>query len=443
MEVKERKLENASMELAITVPVEDVTKQFDIEYNKIQKKAKIDGFRVGKAPIEVVKKKFKDNAVSGVAEELIKSSYFEAVKQTGIRPVDYPKVDFEEIEEGQPFNYKAIVDLYPEIELGNYKGISVEELRVKITDKDIDKEIESICEKNAKITPRDKGAVAQKGDQVTIKVKQLTDENRDSEEGFSQMQLIAGKNSNSYDFDNHVIGMAVDEKKEVSLSYPKDYQIESLAGETLPYLVCVTEINERIIPAADDEFAKDLGEYENLQQLKDKTRDDIENYVSNRVRGEAKSEILKKIIESSTYQIPKSMIEKEKESIFARLKQRFNLNIDDQAMFAALMGMSPEDFDKKLLDEAEQSIKTTITLSEIGVVESIEVSDDKYKEHLQKIADQYQKSLEEISEIFEKNGMKQNVFSELLFDMVLDYIYENAKIKKGSSLSMEEFMNRQ
>ncbi|MDA3900974.1 MAG: trigger factor [Spirochaetes bacterium] len=443
MEVKERKLENASMELAITVPAEEVTKQFDIEYKKIQKKAKIDGFRPGKAPIEVVKKKFKDSALSGAAESLIQSTYFDAVKQADIRPIDYPKVDFETIEDGTPFSYTAIVDLYPEVELADYTGIPAEEIRVKLTDKDVDTEIDAMREKHAKITPREENAVVQKGDQVEIKVKQLTDENQDSEEGFSPMQVIAGKSNNNYDFDPHVIGMACNQPKEVSLSYPKDYRVEAIAGETLPYQIVVTAINERILPAADDEFAKDLGEFETLDELRKKTRDDMERYVTERARGEAKSEILKKIVEASSYQIPLSMIEKEKTSIFGRLKQRFNINLDDQSMFAALMGMSPEDFDKKLAEEAEQSIKTSVTLGEIALVEKLEVTDDKYNEQLQKIADQYQKSREEIAELFDKNGMKQNVQSELLFDLAMDFIYEKAKIKKGSTFSMKEFMERQ
>ncbi|MFW6366039.1 MAG: trigger factor [Spirochaetota bacterium] len=440
MEVTEKKLENASAMLQITVPQEEIAEQFEKQYQIIQKNAKVDGFRKGKVPMDIIRTRFKSNAEPDVIEALIRDNYLKALEKLDIRPIDHPKCDFESFDQDTPFTFTAIVDLYPEVTLGEYTSIPVEEAKVTVSDADIMREIEAIREKHATLEVREEGVV-QKGDQVTLSVSRL---NQDGEkEDPNQMNVIAGQSDKPYEFDIHVVGMEKGGVKEIDITYPKDYSTKQLAGETVPYVVVVDEISIRHLPPLDDEFAKDLGKYETLDQLKQKTRNDIEKYVEQRTRGNAKTEILQKIIDKSAYEIPNSLIQREKESIFNRMKQRFNIpSIDDPGVFAALMGMDKDGFDNKLAEEARQSIKTTLTLSEIAKKEELAVTDEEYDARLAEIASQYQKSVEEIRDLFQKNGAVDNVKSDMLFDKAMDFLYDNAKVKKGKTKSLEDFMKQ-
>jgi trigger factor len=438
LEVTEKRLENSSTSLEITVPVNIITEHFEKQYKKLQKSAKVDGFRKGKVPIEIIRKKFREAAAPDVVESVIQEQYIKALDELKIEPVDRPKVEFGNFKDDEPFTFTAIVDIFPTVTLGDYKNIPVEEDSVKISDKDIDTEIDGIRQKHATLSVKDDG-VAEVGNQVEFESEDLAsaDENPVRKES-----VIIKKDSKTHEFDSHLIGMKKNEEKEVELTYGKDYQVESLRGQKFIYKIKITEIYNRTLPALDDDFAKDLGEYETLDALKKKTREDMERYFQQRVRGEAKSRILNKIIEKANYDIPKSLINREKESIQQRMKERYNLQIDDPKIFAALFGTTPEDYDKQLEDEAQKSIKTTLTLSEVGKVEKLEVTDEEYEKHLEEVAPQYQKNPIELKKILEENGNESNVKSDLLYNKTMDFIYDNAKIKKGKTYSVEEYMKQ-
>lgn len=443
MEAKERRLENASTELTVKVPVEAIHKEYDKEFNKISKNAKIDGFRQGKAPLDLVKKKYYDTAKQNVLEQIVKDFYLKAIDELELRPVDHPKFDFEAFNDNEPFEFKAIVDLYPTVELGEYKGIEVEEDQVTVADEDVTAEIDAVREKQVELELRGDDEAAQKGDQVSIKIKKLDGTNKDSEEGFFDMDVVAGKSGSNLEFDDYVEGLKKGDSKEIELKYPDDYRIEGLRGEASSYIIKVGDINKRNFPELTDEFVKSLGEFETVAELTDNTRETLEKYTSERSRSEAKSMVLNKVIEKSNYEIPKSLMEQEKKGIIARLGQRMNMQIDDPKMLAAMMGMKEDSLNEKLDEQALQSIKTTLTLAELNEKEKFEVTEEIYDEKLKVIAEQYQQSFEDLKAAFEKSGDKEKMKSDMIFDLAMDFLYDNAKVKKGKAYSARDYLTRE
>lgn len=442
MNIKERKLQNSTVELEITVPVETINVEFENVIKNLQKTAKIDGFRAGKAPLDMVKAKYEKNANDKVLDSLIRNTYFKALEEKKFHPISQPKIDFDDFDMEKEFKYKAVFEIYPTCTLKDYKNVSVEEKQYKITDDDVNFEIEALREKQAEVSDKEEDDIIKKGDQVTIKVKRtdLKDDDKAPEQQFSSMNVIAGKSDKDHEFDKYVIGLKKGDEKSVKFKYPKDFHIEDLANEKVEYLIQIDDAKNRKLPKVDDEFAKDVSDFDTLAQLKDKTKKDLDSYAAQKVKSDVKADILKKIIEKSEYDLPLSMIESEKKSIFSRMQQRLGFQLDDRNIFAQAMGMKAEDFEQKLEDEAAQSIKTSLTLSEISNVEKLEVNDDDYKKAVEEMAERNKKSYDDMIKMINENKAESNIKSELIFDKALEFIYNNAKVKTLSAVSFKELM---
>lgn len=442
MEVKERKLENATVELEITVPVEEIAEEYNKTIKKIQKRAKVDGFRAGKAPLHLVEKKFSDKAKSEMVESVLQSSYVKALTEKNHRPISQPKIDFEDFSVEKPFKYKALFEVYPTVELKDYKNIAADEKQVEVKDEDVEFEIDSLREKHAEVSKKEDGASVENGDLVKIGYKRVDNLEDEGNGSLTEMTVVAGKSDKDHEFDKYVEGMKVDEEKTVKFKYPKDYQIEDLANKKVEYLVKIYEISKRILPEADDEFAKDLGDHDTIADMREKIGQDLNKYVTERAKSEVKSAILEKIIEKADFDIPQTMVDSEKEAIFRRLQQRMGVALEDKNIFAQAMGMTLEDFEGTLAKEAIQSIKTTLVLSEISNTEKLEVSDEEYEKSLQDMADRNKQGLDELKKLVAQNNAEQNIKSELIFDKAMDFIYDNAKIKKLSPVGVKEFLKK-
>ncbi|HEY1406223.1 MAG TPA: trigger factor, partial [Spirochaetota bacterium] len=261
MNIQERKLENSRIEITVQVPTERIAAEYENAFKKIQRSAKIAGFRPGKAPLQMVKTHFKERADQEVVESVVKDCYLEAVKEKDLHPISYPRFGFERLVEGKDFSFTASFDVPPSVELGNYKGIAVSERQCSVSDLDVMEEIEGIRENHAVISKKEDGLPVEKGDLAKIKVKRIDNispELIDATES-REITVLAGQRDDKFEFDNHVIGLNVGDTKDVTLSYPADYQYKSVAGQTHLYRIAVTEIQRRALPALDDEFAKDLG----------------------------------------------------------------------------------------------------------------------------------------------------------------------------------------
>jgi trigger factor len=440
LNITEKKLENATMELQIDVPVEKVELEYKAVFDKLKNVVKIDGFRKGKAPLGMVEARFRKEADQEVAENLLKSVFLEAVEERKLTPIAYPRYQFDAISRDRAFSFKATFEVPPTVELGKYKGLGADEQVCVITDDNVQGEIDAVRERFAKIEKKADDAQVQNGDLVKIKVRRIDDvaaSDRDKVE-YKEYQIVVGRSKDESALDKYITGMKVNEEKEVEVKYPKDYYLTDLAGQKVRYQVAVTEISSMELPELNDEFAKKVG-HETVDQFRSKTREYLEKYVAEKSRGDAKAQILKQIVEDSKYDLPETMIRSEMHRLFKRTGEKVGYSSDNVDEFASIMGIEPNAFKAKLREEAVQTIKTTLALSEIAKKEEMKVDDNKYKDIVENIARRNNKTVDEIEKIIAENGSRENIETELLLDGAMDFIYENAKIKKQKPVSFEEF----
>ncbi len=439
--ISEKKLENAVVELEIEVPVEKVQEEYKTVFNKIQRNAKIDGFRPGKAPRQMVETKYMEYAGGEVAESLARASVIEAMEKSSLAPITEPKFHYTTVNMDEAFKFKAFFEVMPTIELGTYTGIKAEEPAVNITEADIDNEITAIRERQSTTEPAGEGVAVENGHLVKFKLKRTDDVEKDQIDAveFRDYSIVVGKSKDEYTLDKHILGMKVGEQKEISQSYPESYHITDFAGKTITYLVQIAEINKVILPELTDEYAVSGG-YESVADMRTKTREQMEKYVHDRVANDVRSDVINVVLENSKFDIPESMVLNEMYSIFEKTQQRIGYRAESLEQFAMLMGLNPDEYREKLRDAALKSIKHTLILSEIAKKEALVVSEEKYKEQLGNLSKAMNKSVEEIEAIIEQNQSKNSIENDILLEMSMDFLYDKADIKKGQSATLDEFV---
>jgi len=440
--LSEKKLENAVVELEIEIPLERVEVEYKAVFHKLQKNAKIDGFRQGKVPLQIVETKYKDYAGEEVAENLVKSTFYDAVEKKELSPIVEPRIAYDSITREEPFKYKATFEVMPAIELGEYTSVDSEEKVCKISKDDVVSEIDTVRERFAKMDViDDPDAVVSKGNLVRFNLKRIDNVSKEEAEhlDFKEYSIIAGKAKDDHALDKHLFKMKKGEEKSFAIKYPKDYSIKELAGESITYLVNIIEISTVELPEFNDEFAVKSG-YENAEDMTRKTEEYLEKFVKDRITTEVKNDLINKIVEKSTFDIPESMVMNEMYSIFKKTQQRVGYNAESIEQFAMVLGIDPEEYRIKLREDSLKSIKNTLVLSEIAKKENLSASEEKYTEILNNISKQMSKTVEEIEVMIEENNSRSSIENDIVLDSAMDIIYDKAKIKKTSPVSLDEFV---
>lgn len=452
MIIKDKKLENARIELEIEVPAERVEIEYKAAFDKIKKTAKVDGFRKGKAPVELVERKYAEYADQEVIENLVKSTVYDAISEKQLTPIAEPSYEVDAITRGESYTFKAIVEVFPTIELGKYKEVAAEEKVCEVTDADIENEVTSIRERFADVQKiEDENVVVENGHMAKIKVKRLDAEEGSEEAASRDYSIVVGKAKDESALDKKILGMKIGEEKDVEVKYPKDYYIKDLSGKKVKYHVEVEELSTMTLPEVNDELAQ-KAQYASVDDMQEKIKEYIDNFVINRTRGEAKAKIIQTIVEDSTFDLPESMIRQEMGAIFQKTKERisqqYGLPVETLAEygmneFAEMMDMQAEDFEARIRGEAESSVKTTLVLSEVMKEEELTVSDEQFDEFVEKYSKSSGRSAEEVKELIEKNNSRENIEQELLLEGAMDFIYDNARVKKLKPVTLEELMREQ
>jgi len=442
--ISEKKHDNAVVELDIEIPIEVVAIEYETVFNKIQKKAKIDGFRQGKAPMHIIEKKYKDIADEEVAENLARSTFYAAIEKKEFVPIVEPRISFDTIAIDEPFKYKAVFEVMPTVELGQYTKLDTEEETCKITDNDVKKEIDVVREKYADINVLENiDTQVKNGNLARIKVKRIDniDEGEEDKVDFKEYSIIVGKSVDEYTIDKQLIGMKKDEEKKVTIKYPKDYYIKEFAGNKITYLVNLYEINSVALPDFNDEFVKKVG-FESTDDMTTKTREYLEKYVKDKILGSVRSDLINKILEKSTFDIPESMVVNEMYSLFEKTMQRVGYKTDSIEQFAAALGLDPDEYRAKLREEAIKSIKSTLVLSEIAKKEDIQSDEEKYNELIDNISKHMGKTVEEVETLIEENKTKSSLENDIILEKAMDFIYNNANIKRFPAMELDAFIKK-
>ncbi|MFZ5966632.1 MAG: trigger factor [Bacillota bacterium] len=420
------KNENNEVTLRIEVDSESFEKAVQGAYNKNKGKFNIPGFRKGKAPRKIIELQygegvFYDDAIN----DLCPKEYEKALEAHNIEPVDRPSIDIEDIGKGKNMVFTATVTVKPEVTLGDYQGIEVEKKEYNVMEEDIDKEIEQLRERNARLIAVERPV--QQGDTTIIDYAGFVGDEQ-FEGGTAEKQtLVIGSGQFIPGFEEQLVGVKIGEDVEVKVTFPEEYHAPNLAGKDAIFKVTVHEIKEKEMPVLDDEFAKDVSEFDTLEELRADLKKKAEEAAQNRAQKEFRDAVVDKVVENVQVDIPEIMVEHEIDGML----DDFNYQLQFQGLnletYLQYTNTKVEDMRKQLRDDAYNRVKTRLTLEAIMKKESVDASEEEMNTEIEKYALQYKQDVEKFKKTMRPSDyeyMKEGIKVR----KTVDFLVENAKI---------------
>ena len=428
MSCKVEKTKNANeVKLEITVEASKFDEAIKKVYFKSAKYFNIPGFRKGKAPMQIVEKYygkeiFYEDAFNEVAEVALE----EAIKENKLNVVSRPDIDVTQIEKGKDLIFTAVMQTKPEAELGKYKGIEIKKIEYNVTDEDINHELGHMQEHNSRLITIEDRPV-EKGDIATIDFEGFVD-GKAFEGGKAEgHELEIGSNTFIPGFEDQVIGMKIDEEKDINVKFPEEYFSKELAGKDATFKVKVHEIKKKELPELDDEFAKDVSEFDTLKELKADIKAKQEEQNKEKAKYETQDAVIKALCEDIKVDIPSGMIEMEVENMLKDIEQRLSYQGLKLEQYLQMMGKTAEDMKKEYEPQAIDAIKSRLALEAVVKAEKIKATDKEIEEKMKEMAKNYGK---ENDEEFMKNENVRNYIKQgIESEKAIDFLVENAKIK--------------
>ena len=428
MKCKVEKTKNANeVKLEITVEAEKFNDAIKKVYFKSAKYFNIPGFRKGKAPMNIVEKYygkeiFYEDAFNEVAGEALD----EAVKENDLYVVSRPDIDVTQIEKGKDLIFTAIMQTKPEAELGKYKGVEIKKIEYKVTDEDIEHELGHMQEHNARmITVEDRPV--ESGDIVTIDFEGFVDGKAFDGGKAEGHELEIGSNTFIPGFEDQIIGMKIDEEKDINVKFPEEYFSKELAGKDATFKVKLHEIKKKELPKLDDEFAKDVSEFETLKELKEDIKKKQQKQNDDKAKYETEDAVIKAVCENVKVDIPSGMIETEVDNMIKDIEQRLSYQGLKLEQYLQMMGKTTEEMRKEYEPQAIDSIKSRLALEAVIKAEKIEATEEEVDEKMKEMAKNYGK---ENDEEFMKNENVRNYIKDgLTSQKAIEFLVKNAKMK--------------
>ena len=407
MSLQVEKLEHNMAKLTVEVAAEDVEKALQAAYLKQRKQINIPGFRKGKVPRQMIEKMYGPEVFyDEAANNMIPDAYAKAYDESELDIVSQPKIEVVQMEKGKPFIFTAEVATKPEVTLGDYKGLKVDKVSTRVTQKEVDEEIEKERERNARTIEVTDRAVQDK-DEVTLDFEGFVDGVAFEGGKGEDYPLTIGSGSFIPGFEEQLIGAEIDKEVEVNVTFPKEYHSEELAGKDATFKCTVHTIKAKELPELDDEFASEVSECETMDAYRAEVKKNIKERKERTGKEKKENQAVDQAIENAQMDIPEAMIEfqvRQMADDFARRIQQQGLTVEQYFQFT---GMTAEKMMEEIRPQAEKSIKTRLVLEAIVKAENIEVSDERVEEELTKMAEAYQMEVEKLKEFMGENEKKQ------------------------------------
>lgn len=407
MSLQVEKLEHNMAKLTVEVAAEDVEKALQAAYLKQRKQINIPGFRKGKVPRQMIEKMYGPEVFyDEAANNMIPDAYAKAYDESELDIVSQPKIEVVQMEKGKPFIFTAEVATKPEVTLGDYKGLKVDKVSTRVTQKEVDEEIEKERERNARTIEVTDRAVQDK-DEVTLDFEGFVDGVAFEGGKGEDYPLTIGSGSFIPGFEEQLIGAEIDKEVDVNVTFPKEYHSEELAGKDATFKCTVHTIKAKELPELDDEFASEVSECETMDAYRAEVKKNIKERKERTGKEKKENQAVDQAIENAQMDIPEAMIEfqvRQMADDFARRIQQQGLTVEQYFQFT---GMTAEKMMEEMRPQAEKSIKTRLVLEAIVKAENIEVSDERVEEELTKMAEAYQMEVEKLKEFMGENEKKQ------------------------------------
>ena len=428
MNCKLEKTENANeVKFEITVEATKFEDAMKKVYFKSAKYFNIPGFRKGKAPMQIVEKYygpeiFYEDAFNEVAQEALE----EAVEENKLDVVSRPEVDVKQMEKGKDLIFTVVMQTKPEAEVSKYKGIEIKKVEYNVTDEDVEHELHHMQEHNSRLISVDDRAV-ESGDTTTIDFEGSVDGVPFEGGKAENYDLEIGSNTFIPGFEDQIIGMKIDEEKDVKVKFPEEYFSKELAGKDAVFKVKLHEIKKKELPELDDEFAKDVSEFDTLDELKADIKAKQEKQNEEKAKYETQDAVIKALCEKTKVKIPSGMVEMEVENMLKDFEQRLAYQGLNLAQYFKMMGKTEEEVKKEYEPQAIEGIKSRLALEAVIKAEKIEATDKEVEDKMKEMAKNYGKENDE--EFLKNENVRNYIKQGLESEKAIDFLVKNAKIK--------------
>ncbi len=417
--------ENSIVKFNIEFSVEEWKAALEQAYKKNRNKFSIDGFRKGKAPRQIIESYYGADVFWDEAlNDLLEKNYYEAIKELGIEVVSQPSIESPEVKKGEPVVITGSVQVFPEVEVGSYKGLEIELAETIIGDEDVEKELESVQKSQARMEAVE-GRKSEDGDTVIIDFEGSVDGENFAGGTAENFELKLGSGQFIPGFEDQLIGKDAGEEVEVEVVFPGDYHAEELAGKPAIFKTKIHEIKKEILPEIDDELASDVSDFETLDEYKADLKVKLQEKATETDESVMKDRTLEALYNANDVEVPEVMIMNELDNMLYDMNQQLQAQGLGLQQYIEWTGKTIEDVREDAKPEAEKRVKTRILLKNIIRIENIEVEDEEVEKLMKDFGDQYGMTVEQVKEMAGDNT--ENYFKEdALTKKVIEFIYGNA-----------------
>ncbi|RIM73021.1 trigger factor [Staphylococcus arlettae] len=412
--------------LSVTVPAEKLDKALDQAFKKVVKQINVPGFRKGKVPRQIFEQRFGVEALyQDAADILLPEAYGEAIDETGIKPVDQPEIDVTQIEKGSDFKFDATVVVEPEVQLGDYKGLEIEKQSTELTEEEIQESIDHQLGHLSEMVVKEDAAI-ENGDTVNIDF-----------DGYVDGEQFEGGQADGYDleigsgmfipgFEEQLVGVKAGEEKDVTVTFPEEYHAEELAGKEATFKTKVNEVKYKEVPELTDEIANELdSEANTVAEYKENTRKRLAEQKETDAENAQKEEAINKAANNTTVDIPEAMVNTELDRMVQEFGQRMQQQGLNLETYFQISGQDESQLREQMKDDAEERVKTNLTLTAIAEAENVEVSDEDIDKELEKMSEQFNISVEDIKQTLGNTDIVKN---DVRIQKVIDLLVDEAKL---------------
>jgi len=409
----------------VEIPWEEVDQHVRETVRQISRSARIPGFRPGKAPESLIRNRFAQQIKDDVIQHMVPEAYQEILKETKFDIISEPSIHDVMYSEGSPFLFKVTIETRPNIELKDYKNLELKGEKFQVKEEEVDRILKAYQERAAELVPQEDTPAAA-GHFLNAFVRAHMVQQGSRKKLFEDKTVIElGSEDNHPAFNGNLLGKRAGETVEFDASYSEDYEEKSIAGKTIHYQVTIEAVNDKRVPAIDDELAKDLGDFNSLEDLKEKIRKDLSDAKTSDQRNYLKEEVIKKLIDLNPFEVPEGLVRKETESLlhnYAHALQRRGTKLENPEL-------NWPEIEARLARQADQNIRGSMIVDAISGVEKIGVTDDDVEKAIQQMAEQRRRAPESVKAELVKEERMDDLKRRLLIGKTLDFLIDHANIE--------------
>ncbi len=427
MSIKVENTENTNeVKLTFNVPAEQFDEGMKKVYAKTAKYFNIPGFRKGKAPMALVERTYGPQIFyEDTFNEIVPEIFEKEISENKLEVVSKPEIDIVQMGKGQELIFTAVVQVKPEVKLGKYKGIALEKVEYNVADEDIEHELGHMADKNSRLVTIENEPVAEK-DIAVIDFEGFVDGVPFEGGKAENHELEIGSKTFIPGFEDQVIGMKVDEEKDINVKFPEEYFSAELAGKDAVFKVKVHEIKRKELPTLDDEFAKDVSEFDTIAELKNSIKEKLETENANKAKYETEENAIQKVCDATEIDIPSGMVDTEIDNMLKDIETRLSYQGLNMKQYLQMIGKTEEDMRKEYEEQAKKSVKSRLVLDAIVNAEKLEATDEEVAEKVKEMAENYGRKAEDL---MNNEHLINYIKDSMKAEKAIKFVVENAKIK--------------